>query len=148
MRTLYLTLALSLTSCILPDLGIVVYAKQGCGEQFLATTNFAWGYTGSGELKTILIDDQPLLQKWCLTPEEAYLMSYEDSWIYIQVREDIIDACIDRAIELELGMVNCEQMATIAYSGQCPGESEWCEANAESESESESGTNDEVGTPN
>ncbi len=124
-------------ACIFPDTDIVVYSTQGCGEQFAASTNWAWGYSGNGDLKHITIDDEPITQKWCLTPEEAELMVFEDSWIHIQIREDIIDACFARALELELGQVNCAQMASVAYSGTCPGEQEWCMDESV----------DEVGTP-
>lgn len=141
--TISALVAATASGCILPDIGIVVYATQGCGYQYVASTNGASGYTGSGVFTPILIDGQPIVRTWCLTPEEFDLMAYEDSWIYIQVREDIIDACYDRAIELELGQVNCEAMVSIAYSGECPGEHEWCEEGTGTDTETESA--DEVG---
>jgi hypothetical protein len=106
---------------------------EDCGIQFIASSNGAEGVTKTGEVRRVTIDDQPIHHTWCLTPEESALMAFENSWIYIQIHGQIVDACVERSIELELDENNCEFQASISYSGPCSGERSWCD--------------DEVGTP-
>jgi hypothetical protein len=129
---------MAFAGCIIPDTEIQVYATQECGYQFSASTNLAWGVTGDGHKKYIFIDDEPITKKWCLSPEENELMGFPQSWIYQQILDDIVAACDTRAAEMELGDDNCSEVASIAYSGPCPGKHAWCE---------EEGGDDEVGTP-
>lgn len=118
-------------SCILPDTGIQVYATQGCGSQYVASTAQATGITGDGKHKPITtIEDEWIVQRWCLSPEQSALMQYENSSLYLDILRDVIEVCKARAIELELGQDTCSHVAAIAYSGECAGENEWCDAQA------------------
>ncbi len=76
-----------------------------------------------------------------LAPDEAELMQFPQSWIRQQILADIIAACEARALEMALGDDNCSEMASVANSGTCPGNYEWCEDEA-----GEDEANDEVGT--
>lgn len=135
------SVAIVSTSCIIPDTEIVVYATQECGDQFRASTNWAWGVNGYGEKNFITtIDEEPIVHIWCLTPDQSALMEFPDSWIHVQIEQDVVAACHERAIELGLGQTNCAAMATVAYAGTCPGEHAWCEDEA-------GGGDDEVGAP-
>lgn len=123
------------TACILPDTGIQVYSTQGCGSQYVASTANATGVNGVGEHKPITNpNDEWIVVHWCLSPEQSVAMQYENSLLYLDILHDVIAACQTRAIELELGQPTCTAVAAIAYSGECPGEEEWC-AGAASEDE-------------
>jgi hypothetical protein len=140
MRTSLSLLALGLASaCIIPDIDIEVYATQQCGFQYRASSNDAWGVTGMGEKVAILIDDYPITKTWCLSPDEHALMSADQSWIYQQILDDIVQTCKARATELQLGDEHCADKATITSTGPCPGKHAWCEGG--------DGGEDEVGTP-
>jgi hypothetical protein len=139
-----LILTLLASGCIFPDIEIVVYATQECGDQYRATTSGASGVNGLGDQEAITtIDDEPIVRIWCLTPEQSALMQFPDSWIYLQLQQDVVAACHERAIELGLGQTNCVAMATVAYAGTCAGKHEWCESGTDDEATGE----DEVGMP-
>lgn len=128
------------SGCLIPDTEIQVYATQECGHQFSASTNWASGVDGVDGLYYILIDDEPIMKKWCLKPDEAELMQFPQSWIYQQVLDDIIATCEARALDMALGDDNCSEKASVTYSGTCPGKNEWCE-------DADANANDEVGVP-
>ncbi len=132
-----------MAGCIIPDTAIEVYTVQACGSQYRASTNDASGVNGKGEQQLIEIDEQPITKTWCLSPAQAALMAFDDSWVYLELRDDIIATCKARAAELQLGNENCSESATISASGPCPGKHAWCE---DGEGEADSGE-DEVGSP-
>jgi hypothetical protein len=134
-----------MAGCIIPDTAIEVYTVQQCGSQYRASTNDASGVNGKGKQQFIEVDEQPITKTWCLSPEQAALMAFEDSWVYLELRDDIIATCKAHAAELQLGNENCIESATISASGPCPGKHAWCEPE---EGESDGGEGeDEVGSP-
>lgn len=68
-----------MSGCLYPDIEIVVYATQECGDQYRASTNWASGLNGHGKQEYITIDDEPIVRIWCLTPEQSALMQFPDS---------------------------------------------------------------------
>lgn len=142
-RSLLGMVVASMAGCIIPDTAIEVYTVQQCGSQYRASTNDASGVNGNGALILIDSEGEPITKTWCLSPAQAALMAFDDSWVYLELRDDIIATCKARAAELQLGNENCSESATISASGPCPGKHAWCE---DGEGEADSGE-DEVGSP-
>lgn len=113
-------------ACIIPDKGIVIIVED-CGHEWTASTPGAQGTNGLGGLNYIKTEsNQWIAKRYCVNPEKDALLADSNSWFYHEVLDDIIATCESRATALLLGNPNCDQVATIAYVGECPITAEAC----------------------
>lgn len=117
-----LILGLSCSSCLIPDIDIVVESSDPCGEHWLAQTLGAYGYNGIGEAYDIKSeDDRWVSQERCVSPSEGLLLLDEQSPAAQAALADIVSMCQARAIELELGDNDdsCVATAKLFYVDEC-----------------------------
>lgn len=61
-----------------------------------------------------------------MNPDKDALLADPSSWFYHEVLDDIIIECESRAAAMLLGNPDCDQVATIAYVGECAITAEKC----------------------
>ncbi len=107
-------------ACIIPDKDIAIIVDE-CGKEWVASTSGAVGYNGlENEVNIKTEEGNWVAKRYCATEEQDALLANPNSWLYDEVRDDIIAMCEARAIELTLGDPTCDQVVTISYVGNCP----------------------------